>query len=80
MMGEVEVESKKEGRRAISRQNPKLVINFRQKCQKSYPKLTEVQSPKVLTPGNFLSLQGTVIWKIWDPFKGPSLVKDTTPS
>jgi hypothetical protein len=56
MMGEVEVESKKEGRRAISRQNPKLVINFGQKCPKTYPKLTEVQSPEVLMPGNFLSL------------------------
>jgi hypothetical protein len=49
-------EQKRNGWRAISRQNPKLVINFGQKCPKTYPKLTEVQSPEVLTPGNFLSL------------------------
>jgi hypothetical protein len=56
---EVEVEGKKEGLRAISHQKPKLLINCGQKCPKTYPKLTEVQSPEVLTPGNFLSLDVT---------------------
>jgi ABC-type enterochelin transport system substrate-binding protein len=56
MMGEMGKENEWQ---AISRQNPKLVINFGRKCPKTYPKLTEVQGPEVLTPGNFLSLLET---------------------